>query len=317
MKILVTGGAGFIGSMLVHEEIKKGHEVIVLDDLSVTNRNVPFIKGLGADFHKVDIGKFEEIRHLFTGVDVVFHLAAMNRAQRSIENPIAANQSNINGTLHCLEAARQANVKKFVNISSSSVYAGQRDKPLTEDMPLAPPHPYGIGKLAGEHYTRVYHQLYGLPVVTLRYFSVFGPRQQGNIDRAGVVAKLIYLALTGQPLEIYGDGTQSRNFSFVTDVVRFTILASEVDAAVGHVFNIASEKEVSVNYLVQIIRQTSGCDVGTNFSPIPAGDPPRNPADVTKAKTILNYTPQFGFENGIKETVEWYKQDLNDQWEKK
>jgi UDP-glucose 4-epimerase len=314
MIILVTGGAGFIGSTLVNELVNADHQVRVIDDLSVNERNVASLKSIGVDLHKANVGDFNQIKDLFQGVDVVFHLAAMNRAQRSIEDPIGANQVNINGTLHCLEASRQAGVKKFVNISSSSVYAGQRDQALQEDMPLAPPHPYGVGKLAGEHYARVYHKIYSLPVVTLRYFSVFGPRQLGFINRAGVVAKFIHHALRGQPLQVYGNGSQARNFSYVLDVVRKTILASEVEEAVGHTINIASEREISVNYLVEVIKRLCKSDSEIVFSPLPPGDPPRNPANVSKAKKLLNYEPQFTFEEGIAQTVDWYRKNIGGEW---
>jgi nucleoside-diphosphate-sugar epimerase len=230
----------------------------------------------------------------------------MNRAARSIEKPLDANKSNITGTINVLEASRRAKVKKFVFSSSSSVYAGQRDKLLTEDMPLSPPHPYGVGKLAGEHYARIYHDIYGLKTVTLRFFSVYGPRQLGTIDKAGVVAKFIHNAMNDLPLELYGDGGQKRNFSYVKDVVNFVILASENDDAVGQVFNVAAEKEVSVKELAVIVKKITGKDSSMVYRPLPAGDPSRNPADITKAKKVFKYAPQYDFPTGIEETFHWY-----------
>jgi UDP-glucose 4-epimerase len=306
MIYLVTGGAGFIGSHLVEKLISKGAEVKVIDNLSVGNNNIPLLKKLGVQFLQADIGDYEKIKDFFKDVDTVFHLAAMNRASRSIEKPLEAHKSNITGTLNCLEAARHAGVKKFVFISSSSVYAGQRNIKLTEEMPLAPPHPYGVGKLAGEHYARIYLELFGLNTVILRYFSVYGPRQLGTIDKAGVVAKFVHKAVNNTPLEVYGTGKQLRNFSYVKDVVNYTLLASENELAVGQTFNIAAEKEISVNEVAETVAAVTSKTVTRTSHPLPAGDPDRNPANIEKAKKILNYVPQYDFETGISETVDWY-----------
>jgi len=308
MKALVTGGAGFIGSHLVEALIRDGHTVVVIDNLSVSDANVSFIKNLGAEFHQADIINFETIEPLFKDVTVVFHLAAMNRAQRSIEQPLDANDVNVTGTLNCLEASRRHKANKFIFVSSSSVYDPTRTEPLEEDMPLKPPHPYGVGKLAGEHYTRVYYELFGLPFVTLRYFSVYGPRQLGTIDKPGVVAKFIHQAMTDTPLDVFGNGTQQRNFSYVKDVVAYTLRAAQEERAVGEVFNIAAEQEISVLELAQEVQNAVGKNVGTAHKPRPTGDPDRNPVSVSKAKRLLNYTPQYTFEQGIRETAAWYEQ---------
>lgn len=308
MKALVTGGAGFIGSNLAEELITKGHHVTVIDNLSVSDQNVSRLKKIGATVHQVDIVNYDKILPHFKNQDIVFHLAAMNRAQRSIEQPLEANNVNVTGTINVLEAARQSNVKKVIFVSSSSVYDPARTEPLTEDMPLKPSHPYGVGKLAGEHYTRVYHELFGMQTITLRYFSVYGPRQLGTIDKPGVVAKFIHQALSDTPLDVFGDGTQQRNFSYVKDVVQFTLKAAETESAIGEVFNIAAEQEISVLELAETVQHVTGKDVGIKNLPRPKGDPDRNPVDVSKAKKILNYEPQYTFEQGIKETVDWYKE---------
>ncbi len=306
---LVTGGAGFIGSNLVEELVKRGNKVKVIDSLVVGDNNVEFLKRLGVELYKEDISNFDRIKDLFKGVDIVIHLAAMNRAQKSIIDPLRANQVNITGTLNCLEAARQAKVKKFVNISSSSVYAG-REGALAEDYMTNPPHPYGAGKLAGEHYTRLYNQLYGMNTLTLRYFSVYGPRQLGHIDKAGVVAKFIYKAYNDEPLEIYGNGNKMRNFSFVKDVVNMTILAAENDSANGEVINIASEEEISINQLVEVIKKNiKNKKIKVKYTEELKGDPDRNPPNIEKAKKILKYKPKYNFESGIKKTIEWFKKD--------
>ena len=312
MHYLITGGAGFIGTNLCEELIKRGHTVSVIDNLSISDINVAFLESQGVTLHVKDIVNYEDINSCFSGVDVVVHLAAMNRAQRSIDKPLEANEVNIKGTLNCLESARQQDVKRFVNISSSSVYANQRDVLLQEDMPLAPPHPYGVGKLAGEHYVRIYKELYGLNTVSLRFFSVYGPRQLGDIDKAGVVAKFIHHAMTGIPLEIYGDGKQLRNFSYVDDVVECVIRASEVEAAVGQVINIANEREVDVNYLVSVVQEVTGKEINIIHTDPLKGDPSRNPANTAKCEKILNFTPKCSLEEGVRKTSEWYSQNLLD-----
>lgn len=307
MHYLVTGGAGFIGTNICERLIKDGHTVIVIDNLSVSDTNVAGLQSLGVTVVVKDISSYEEIFPFFSNVDTVIHLAAMNRAQRSIENPLEANAVNITGTLNCLEAARQNNVKRFINISSSSVYASQRDILLEEDMPLAPPHPYGAGKLAGEHYARIYNEVYGLETVSLRFFSVFGPKQLGTIDKAGVVAKFIHHAVQGMPIEIYGDGKQLRNFSYVSDVVECVMRASVSDASVGQVINVASSKEISVGTLAEIVQHVTKCDLDIIYSDPLIGDPARNPANTEKCQRLLDYVPVTTFEDGITNTYRWYQ----------
>lgn len=306
MRYLITGGAGFIGTNLAEELVRRGNEVSVIDNLCISDVNIPFLAENGVTVFVKDIADFESIEPCFADVDVVVHLAAMNRAQRSIEMPLEANEVNIKGTLNCLEAARRHGVTRFVNVSSSSVYANQRDVLLEEDMPLAPPHPYGVGKLTGEHYARIYKELYGLNTVSLRFFSVYGPRQLGDIDKAGVVAKFIHHAMTGAPLEIYGDGKQQRNFSYVGDVVECVIRATEKEAAIGEVINIASAEEVDVNHLAEVVKEVTGKPIEiVHVDPL-KGDPSRNPANVKKCEQILGYVPQCSFQEGIGKTFAWY-----------
>jgi UDP-glucose 4-epimerase len=307
MHYLVTGGAGFIGTNLCERLIKEGHSVIALDNLSVSDVNVSFLESLGVTVVVQDIVSYEAIEPFFKDVDVVIHLAAMNRAQRSIEKPLEANAVNIDGTLNCLEASRHNQVDRFVNISSSSVYASQRDVLLKEDMALAPPHPYGVGKLAGEHYTRIYRDIYELNTVSLRFFSVYGPRQLGGIDKAGVVAKFIHHAMTGAPIEIYGDGKQLRNFSYVEDVVECVLRASTVKSAIGEVINIASPQEIDVNTLATLVGEVTGKELEIVHRDVLIGDPSRNPANTQKCQDILDFVPRFSFKEGISSSFEWYK----------
>ncbi len=302
---LVTGGAGFIGTNLCTELVAQGHTVRVIDNLSVSAVNLAYLESIGVRVIVADIVNFEEMKPHFAGVDVVFHLAAMNRAQRSIEQPIAAHHVNITGTLHVLEAMRMQHVPKIIFASSSSVYA-ERSGLLTEESPLAPPHPYGVGKLAGEQYVRVYGDLHGIQYVILRFFSVYGPRQLGAIEKAGVVAKYLYLARENKPLPVYGSGLQLRNFTYVGDVVRGCLLAAQTPRANGQIINLANPNEVSVLELATVVREVTKTTSTIVHEPELAGDPPRNPADVSKAKQILGYEPQVGFREGIQQTLQWY-----------
>jgi UDP-glucose 4-epimerase len=306
MKILVTGGAGFVGSNLCAALAARGEKVIALDNLSVADNNLSFLKERQVEFAKADIADYDAIEKHFAGVDVVFHLAAMNRAQRSIENPRAANATNITGTLNVLEAMRAHNVPRLIFVSSSSVYAG-REAALREDAPVAPPHPYGVGKLAGEHYVRVYGELFGLNWTTLRFFSVYGPHQLGHIDKAGVIAKFIHQAMNDKPLTIYGEGLSLRNFTYVDDVVRCLLLSLDTPGARGNVMNVANAREVSVNEIAEAVQKVTGKNVGVVHEPALKGDPPRNLPDTSKAKMLLNYEATTSIEDGITKTVEWYK----------
>lgn len=306
MNILVTGGAGFIGTNLCEALAAAGHTVIALDNLSVSADNVPILEKAGVRFVKADIAEYEAILPHFAGVDVVYHLAAMNRAQRSIEKPLAANASNVTGTINVLEAMRMSAIKKVIFVSSSSVYTG-REGALKEDGPLAPPHPYGVGKLAGEHYVRIYGELFGIKWTTLRLFSVYGPYQLGGIDKAGAVAKFIHFAHTGKPLPIYGDGSALRNFTYVGDVVRCCMLALEKDSAVGEVINVANPNEITVKGLAETVLKATGSDVGLSHEPALKGDPPRNMPDTSKAKQLLGYEPEVSVDDGVTRTIEWYR----------
>lgn len=306
MKVLVTGGAGFIGTNICLALRARGDEVIALDNLSVTDRNVPELREAGVVVAKADIRNLDEIKSHFQGVDGVIHLAAMNRAQRSIENPLEANDVNITGTLNVLEAMRLHNVPRIVFTSSSSVYAG-REGALAEDMALAPPHPYGVGKLAGEHYVRVYGNLFGREWVTLRLFSVYGPRQQGSIDKAGVVAKFIHNAHRNEPIPVYGDGSSLRNFTYVDDVVRCFLSALDAPHANGHVINVAHSREFKVLDLAETVYTMLGLEPNVSFEPALAGDPPRNLPNTEKAKALLEYEALIEMEEGIQKTIDWYR----------
>ena len=296
---LVTGGAGFIGSSLVEELISNGANVKIIDNLSVTKENVDFLSKLGTDVFEKDICNYEEIKELFQGIDYVFHLAAMNRAQRSIKDPIKSNDSNVNGTLNCLHLSHLNKVGKFIFVSSSSVYKGVENESLKEGMFLEPLHPYGIGKLAGEHYCRVYNDLFNLDTIVLRYFSVYGPRQKGDIEHAGVIAKFFLQAKENSDITIYGNGEQKRNFSMVLDVVKGTLLGAIKEKAIGQIINIASEKEYTVKEIAEsIIKITNSKSEIVFLDPL-EGDPMRNKADVSKADKLLNFKAKYNLQKGL------------------
>lgn len=306
MNILVTGGAGFIGSNLALALANAGHAVTVIDNLSVSDKNLPDLEAAGITFVRADIAEYESIEKHFSGIHAVVHLAAMNRAQRSIEDPRGANAANVTGALNVLEAMRAHSVPKIVFASSSSVYAG-REGALLEDSQLSPPHPYGVGKLAGEHYVRIYGELFGIKWVTLRLFSVYGPRQLGDIDKAGVVAKFIHRAHEGKSLPVYGDGSSLRNFTYVDDVVRCIMLALDSSAAEGQLINVANAAEMRVDALAQVVLRATGATSQIEHEPPLKGDPPRNLPDTAKAKALLGYEAEVSVEDGVAKTVAWYR----------
>ena len=282
-KCLVTGGAGFIGSNLADELIKRGDEVIVIDNLSTGKKENINPK---ADFHKVDIRDLEKIKPLFAGIDYVFHLAAFARVQPSIEDPITANDINLNGTLNVLVAARDAKVKKVVYSASSSAYGDQEDMPSRENMPAHPLSPYGLQKYVGELYCRLFSDIYNLPTVSLRYFNIYGPRQLLEGAYCLVMGVFVRQRLNNEPMTITNDGEQRRDFTSVFDAVRANILAAESDD-VGHgeVINIGSGKNYSVNELAKMIG-----------GPVKYGEirvePKETLADNSLAKELLGWEPR-------------------------
>jgi len=305
MRVLVTGGAGFIGSHLTEALLAQGFEVVVLDNLSVGSQNVPLLERKGARVVAGDIRDYDLVEKTIDECDSVFHLAAMNRAQRSIAAPLEANAVNVNGTLNLLEASRKKNVKKLVFASSSSVYGGGNNgKPCKENQKLRPLHPYGVSKLAGEEYCRVYFELYGLKTTILRYASVYGPRQRADIEYAAVIPKFARAILARKPLTVYGDGTQTRQFTFVRDTVNATLLAWKNARAWGEVFNIASGEESSVNEIVETLERLTGLKARVKrLKPLP-GEPKRNPIDVSKARRVLGFKAKYSFKKGLAEMLE-------------
>ena len=302
MKTLVTGGAGFIGSHLVDNLIERGDEVVVLDNLSSGKKENINSK---ASFHNADICDFEKIKLLFQDIDFVFHLAAIPRVPISVEDPIGTSKINIMGTVNVFKAAIDAGVKRVIFISSSSVYGNQKEMPLREDMIPNPISPYGLQKLVGEQFAKLFSNLYNTHIVCLRYFNVYGPRIDFNSDYSLVIGKFLKQRDEDKPLTIFGDGEQTRGFCYVDDVVEATIKANESEKLKGgEIINIGSEKSHSVNYLAELIGGKK------EYLPVRAGDVLHTTADIQKAQDLLDWQPKTSFEQGLKKTQEWFNREI-------
>ena len=303
---MVTGGAGFIGSHLV-DFLSRYHEVVILDNLFSgkmeniahhhANKNVRFINGSITDLNLLS--------KIFEGADGIFHEAAIASVPRSVKNPIATNEANITGTLNVLVALKDCGVKKIVYASSSSVYGDTPLLPKREDMDPHPLSPYAVSKLTGEHYLRVFSDLYGIETVALRYFNVFGPRQDPNSEYAAVIPKFITKILNHKSPVIFGDGGQTRDFSYVKDVVQANIRAMESNAQ--GVFNVAYCQRIDLNTLATMIMEITGIIVPVLFESPRKGDIRDSLADIAGAKAGFDYDPAYTVKTGLIETIEWFR----------
>ncbi|MBI3825220.1 MAG: SDR family oxidoreductase [Candidatus Rokubacteria bacterium] len=306
---LVTGGAGFIGSHLVQRLLADGHRVRVLDNFSTgTTTNLAAAAG-HPDLEVVpgDIRDGALLARLAEGARAIFHQAAMRSVPRSVEDPLGAHENNVTGTLNVLQAARAAGVRRVVYASSSSVYGAGPELPKREDQTPAPISPYAASKVAGELYASVWSRLFGLEAVGLRYFNVFGPRQDPASDYAAVIPRFITWGLRGEPLEIHGDGAQSRDFTYIDNVVDANWQAAVADGVAGEVFNVGCGDRVSLLDIVARLEAILGRPLARRHTPLRAGDVPHTLADVTKAKRMLEYVPRVGFDEGFRRTVEFFK----------
>lgn len=306
MTTLITGGAGFIGSHLVEVLANQDEEIIVLDDFSTGTQNLILLKKLkNVTVTGGNVIDFEIINDLVSNCSNIYHLAAMNRAQRGIENPLYAHKVNTTGSLNILEAARKNDVEGIVFTSSSSVYGRSPEFPRRETGITQPAHPYAVGKLSSEYYCDVYHHLFGLKVKILRYFAVYGPRQSPTLEYAAVIPTFIKKTIQREPLKVYGDGTQRRNFTYVEDVVKATLTAMKSNRATGKIINIANENEIALNKVIKILEKISGHSIQVNYEDWQIGDAMRAPADILMAKEILGVKKQIGIEEGLRKTYEW------------
>jgi nucleoside-diphosphate-sugar epimerase len=303
---LVTGGAGFIGSHLTEELVRRGHQVRIADDLSTGKRaNLDHVPG--AEFLEGDLAELEFARRAVAGCAYVLHEAAMPSVPRSVKDPITSNRANVDGTLNVLVASRDAGVKRLVFAGSSSAYGNTPTLPKREDMPTNPLSPYALQKVVGEQYLQLFTHLYGLETVSIRYFNVFGPRQDPSSPYSGVISVFASALIEKRSPKIYGDGEQTRDFTYVANVVDGVLRACDAPGASGEVINVATEGRISLNQLFRTMRDLIGVSVEPIYEPDRAGDVRDSQADITKARRILKYEPIVSFEEGLRRTVEWYR----------
>ena len=307
MRYLVTGGAGFVGSHVVDELLRRGHSVVVLDDLSTgSEENVAGVRSK-IDLRVGTITDLATVQSACVGVDYVVHLAARTSVPKSVKDPLETNYVNIDGTLNVLVAARDAKARRIVYAASSSAYGETPTLPKTEAMPAAPISPYGVTKFVGELYAQVFGRVYGLENASVRYFNVFGPRQDPTSQYSGVLSRFMLAVLKGEPLVIYGDGEQSRDFTYVDNVVDETLRACETSGASGKVFNGGTGARITLNEVAKLLEKVTGKKIQARYEPSRAGDIRDSQADVSLARQILGYEPRVLFEEGLKRTWEWYK----------
>src|SRR5688572_28844640 len=303
---LVTGGAGFIGSHLVEELARRGEHVRVVDNLITGKRqNIAHIPNL--DFLHGDLADLAVARQAVDGVDYVLHQAAIPSVPRSVEDPVTSNRANIDASLNLLVAARDAKVKRVVYAGSSSAYGNTPTLPKVETMPTAPLSPYALQKLVVEQYCQMFTALYGLQTVTTRYFNVFGPRQDPSSPYSGVISVFISALLDGRQPTIYGDGEQTRDFTYVANVVDGVLRACHAPKASGEVINVATAGRISLNDLFRTLRDLTGATVEPIYDDPRAGDVRDSQADIGKARQLLGYEPLVGLADGLQKTVEWYR----------
>ncbi|NLH39231.1 MAG: SDR family oxidoreductase [Elusimicrobia bacterium] len=302
---LITGGAGFIGSNIVEELVRRGERVRIIDNFSAGKKDN--IKDFMNKIEVVegDIRKYDDIKKAVKGVDYVLHEAAMRSVPKSVDDPRGANDNNITGTLNVLMAAKEAGVKKLVYASSSSVYGDSKKFPQKEDMFPSPISPYAVSKLAAEYYCVMFSKTFALPTVSLRYFNVFGPKQPPESMYSPVIPKFIKSAIEKKPLEIHWDGKQSRDFTYVANIVKANIIAAESDVY-GKVYNVACGATVSLLDIVKLLESFLGYKLEKKFLPKRAGDVRKTCADVSKIKKELGYKNEVNFKDGLKKTLEWF-----------
>ena len=309
-RFLVTGIAGFIGSSLARELLLEGHEVVGVDNLSTGSLgNLSSVLD-EFEFHWIDINETDALREACHGVDVVFHQAALASVPRSVADPVTTHVANVDGTLSVLLAARDAGVRRVVYAASSSAYGDEPTQPKHEDMLPAPLSPYATQKLTGEHYVRNFSQIYGLEGVCLRYFNVFGPRQSANSPYSGVIARFADDMLAGRTPTIFGDGLQSRDFTFVQNIVKANMLAAAAPASAvsGEVINIGTGHSHTLRELYEAMAKDLQFDREPIYAAPRAGDVPHSLASIEKARRLLDYVPEVSFEEGLRLTTEWYEE---------
>jgi len=307
-KVLVTGGAGFIGSNLAEELIKKGAKVSILDNLITGFReNLDEING-DFDFIEGDLNDDAKLNIALEGVDTVFHQAALPSVPRSVENPLETHNACVNGTFNLLLKSKEKNVRRLIYAASSSAYGDQETLPKIETMIPKPLSPYAAAKLMGEYYCQVFSRVYGLETLCLRYFNVFGPRQNPSSMYSGVISRFIDSLMTGKSPVIYGDGEQSRDFTFIANVVDANIKAAQTKTGIGEILNVANGERISLNELLEVLKKITGnFDVQADYQTERKGDVKHSQADNGRALKWLNYQKLFGLKEGLQQTIDWWK----------
>src|SRR5687768_5915121 len=306
---LVTGGAGFIGSHLAEELLRRGERVRIVDSL-ITGKRQNLAHLHQAEFLEGDLADLEVAQRAVQGVDFVLHQAAIPSVPRSVQDPITSNRANIDASVNVLVAARDAGVRRVVYAGSSSAYGNTPTLPKNETMPTAPLSPYALQKLVAEQYCQMFTALYGLETVTIRYFNVFGPRQDPSSPYSGVISLFIRALVEGRPPTIYGDGGQTRDFTYVANVVDGVLRACQAPAASGEVINVATGGRISLKELFDEIRNLVGATVEPIYAETRAGDVRDSQADIGKARRLLEYVPTVSFEKGLERTVAWYRSQM-------
>jgi nucleoside-diphosphate-sugar epimerase len=307
--VLVTGGAGFIGSHIAEGVAATGARVRVIDDLSTGHReNLEEIKG-EIDFHEASLADEDALRRALEDVELIFHEAAIPSVPRSVKNPVETHVACVDATFSLLNQARSSGVRRVVYAASSSAYGDQPVLPKVEEMRPDPLSPYSVAKLVGEYYCQVFTRVYNLETVCLRYFNVFGPRQDPSSEYSGVISRFISALLSNQRPIIYGDGEQSRDFTYIGDVVAANLRAAETRSGVGQVINCARGERCTLNRLLEILKTITGrTDTEAEYREPRAGDVRHSLADITRARQMLGYEPQVSLEEGLKLTMDWWKQ---------
>jgi len=304
---VVTGGAGFIGSNIVRKLVAQGDAVRIVDDLSTGHReNIAEVQDV-VDLHEGSICDAALLHSVFDGADYVLHQAALASVQRSVDDPVASNDANVDGTVKVLCAARDCGVKRVVYASSSSLYGDVPKLPKGEDMAPMPKSPYAVSKLAGEYYCRAFTAVYGLETVSLRYFNVYGPYQDPQSQYAAVIPIFVRCLLDGRRPQVFGDGEQSRDFTFVEDVVAANLQAATAPGAGGEYMNLGCGDRHTLNHMLELLQGIIGVEVEPEYLDDRAGDVKHSQADINKARRLIGYDPQVSFEEGLRRTVDYYR----------
>jgi nucleoside-diphosphate-sugar epimerase len=303
---LVTGGAGFIGSHLTEELVRRGHRVRVVDSL-VTGKRANLDHVRGVEFLEGDLADSGVAAKAVDGMDYVLHQAAIPSVPRSVKDPVTSHRANVDASLNVLIAARDADVKRLVYAGSSSVYGDAATLPKREDMAPNPLSPYALQKLVAERYGRMFTRLYGFETVSIRYFNVFGPRQDPGSPYSGVISLFATALIEGRQPNVFGDGEQTRDFTYVSNVVDGVLRACEAPMAAGEVINVATGGRVSINELLRTMNRIAGTNLTATYQPARMGDVRDSQADITKAKALLGYTPGVGLEEGLRHTLAWFR----------